>query len=294
LYSGTWTRLNGNNAVDMVEVDIDTDGKDELVVCFDTLGMYIYDAIDGWSKFNSQIPDAMMVFGNALVIDFGTSGLWLYDGSWTRLNGNNAVDMVLVDIDDDGKNELVVCFDSLGIYIYNETDGWSKLNSQIPEAMMAFGNTLVIYFGTSGLWLYDGSWTRLNGNNAVDMVAVDIDADGQDELMVCFDSLGMYIYDETGGWSKLNSQIPEAMMAFGNALVIDFGTSGLWLYDGNWTRLNGNNAVDMVAVDIDDDGQDELVACFESLGMYIYDETNGWSKFNSQMPEQMIVIDLMN
>jgi len=50
----------------------------------------------------------------------------------------------------------------------------------------------------------------------------------------------------------------------------------------------------MVAVDIDSDGQDELTVSFEGHGLYMYDDTNGWSRINTVVPEEIKAIDLLN
>jgi hypothetical protein len=43
------------------------------------------------------------------------------------------------------------------------------------------------------------------------MVAVDIDRDGVEELVVSFTDFGLYYRDETSGWQFLNAVVPEDM-----------------------------------------------------------------------------------
>jgi len=40
------------------------------------------------------------------------------------------------------------------------------------------------------------------------------------------------------------------MEAWTNGLAFDFGTFGLWDYDGSWTWITSTDPEDMIAVDI--------------------------------------------
>jgi hypothetical protein len=44
----------------------------------------------------------------------------------------------------------------------------------------------------------------------------------------------------------------------------------------------------MTAVDIDNDGLEELVVSFGGYGLYSYDETTGWQQLNTVIPDDMI------
>ena len=60
---------------------------------------------------------------------------------WDTAGGRqqqNAVDpgqMTVVDIDNDGVEELVVSFSGYGLYYFDEIDGWQFLNAVIPDDM---------------------------------------------------------------------------------------------------------------------------------------------------------------
>jgi len=43
--------------------------------------------------------------------------------------------MTVVDIDNDGVEELVVSFSGYGLYYFDEIDGWQFLNAVIPDDM---------------------------------------------------------------------------------------------------------------------------------------------------------------
>jgi hypothetical protein len=49
------------------------------------------------------------------------------------------------------------------------------------------------------------------------MVAVDIDRDGNEELAASFPGFGLYILDETSGWSSLSALTPDGMVDIGTA-----------------------------------------------------------------------------
>ena len=43
----------------------------------------------------------------------------------------------------------------------------------------------------------------------------------------------------------------------------------------------------MTAVDIDNNGVEELVVSFPGYGLWYYDETNGWQFLNDVVPDEM-------
>ncbi len=151
------------------------------------------------------------------------------------------------------KDELAVNFAAFGLYHYaNGT--WTKINDGEPENMLGIGMDLYADFGGEstggyGLYRYDGSWTRLSRDDAEDMCAVGSD------LYVDFGSIGLWRY-AGAGWDKVSSSNPEDMVAVGQDLYVDFGGEstggyGLYRYDGSWTRLSGDDAEDMCAVDLE-------------------------------------------
>ncbi len=230
----------------------------------------------------------------SLVVDFGPSwGLFGYDENdlWTLLNSNDPDAMVTADIDNDGQDELAVSFPGMGLYIWDGT-GWNRIND-VPEKMIEFNSGLMLDFGSEwGLFRYNeaNGWTLLNNNDPYDMVAADIDSNGQDELAVSFVSdtpeiEGLYIWNN--GWSKINNTVPEKMIEFNGGLILDFASLGLFGYENDlWTPLNSYDPGAMVATDIDSDGQDELAVSFPGMGLYIWDGA-GWSRIND-VPEKMI------
>jgi hypothetical protein len=139
---------------------------------------------------------AIPTSADPLYADFDSSGLWMYDGTWTRIStGDAEADGGLVSIGSD----LYVDFGSSGLYKYNGTT-WTRISTGNPEGLGKYNNKLVADFGSSGLFLWDGSWTRISTGNCEDM-------DGGD-----------------------------------THLDVDFGVSGFWRYSGGtWARISSGN-----------------------------------------------------
>jgi Na+-transporting NADH:ubiquinone oxidoreductase subunit NqrC len=122
------------------------------------------------------------------------------------------------------------------------------------------------------------------------MVAVDIDKDSVEELVVSFSGYGLWYYHLTSGWTRINTVVPDAMIRQGNGLACDYGALyGLWYYDstGGWQRRNVVDPGQMVAVDIDKDSVEELVVSFSGYGLWYYHLTNGWQRINTVVPVDM-------
>jgi hypothetical protein len=166
--------------------------------------------------------------------------------------------MVAPDLDGNGEDELVVSFVGWGLYTYNTvSEIWHEINTVIPD----------------------------------ESVAVDIDGDGNEELVISFPGYGLYTYEPEGQiWQAINTEIPEAMIRLGNGITSDYGAAyGLWTWSqaGGWQARNTPDPGQMTAVDIDNDGAEELVVSFSRYGLWYFDETNGWQFLNAAIPEDM-------
>jgi hypothetical protein len=78
---------------------------------------------------------------------------------------------------------------------------------------------------------------------------------------------------------------------------MNFGaTYGLWYYDqpGGYKQLNTVPRDQMITLDLDKDGTEELVATFAGYGLYVYDQTTGWSMLNAVNPDAMMGANLSN
>ena len=296
-----WSPLNTIDPDLMIAVDIDDDGWDELAAAFSGYGLYIYDPITLWTPINTVIPENMIRMNNGIACDFGASyGLWYWTqtGGWQPWKTADPHQLLAMDIDNDGTEELVASFVSDGLYWRYETGPWMPINAVIPENMIRLNNGIACDFGASyGLWYWTeiGGWQSWNTVDPDQLLAVDVDSDGTEELVASFVSHGLYWRYETGPWMPINAVIPENMIRLNNGIACDFGASfGLWTWTqtGDWVRRNHVDPVQTAAMDIDNDGWQELVACFMAYGLYSQHESGSWTQLNDICPENMIPIDL--
>ena len=340
--------LRGTEYPPEVPGDLD---NDELVLNFGpAYGLFHYDQAGGWKQWNTVSPSQMVTVDlngdgrDDIVAAFPGYGLYKKDlaNDWQRINDVEPDKMIAADIDGDGKDELVAAFIGYGLYYYDDPGGWTPepINTVIPDAMVRYSEGMVCDFGaTHGLWSYSTSegWMPLNAEDSDKIVAADIDGDGKDELVVSFVGWGLYIYepmdkkwqrintvipdqivavdlDEDGNdellisftgyglyvfepegliWEQppINTVIPENMIRLNNGVACDFGSAyGLWNWtlEGGWGgRWNSADPGQMVAADIDKDGVEELVVSFSGYGLYFLDETTGWQFLNAVIPMDM-------
>jgi hypothetical protein len=247
-----------------------TTGNDELAVDFGTNGLWHYDG-SSWSNLAGWDPDGNMeAWTGGLAVDFGDSyGLWNYDGlSWTSLAGWDPRGMKVYGAG------LAVDFDTYGLWYYNGSS-WMNLASWDPEGMVTWGSNLAVDFGTYGLWNYNGSsWASLAGWNPSNIKAYGTG------LALDFETYGLWYYNGTG-WSSLANWNPEGMETWGSNLAVDFGTYGLWNYDGSsWTSLAGWDP------DVIEAYSTGITVDFDTYGVWYYDGSS-WTSFAGWNPEDM-------
>jgi len=244
---------------------------------------------------SSGISDATMLPGANPYTTLGTPyGSWTkWVMGWMWRNTASREEMLAVDLDRDGSEELVAPFEGYGLYVYKGANGWSQINSMVPEAMIRWNNGIVCDYGAAyGLraWTQAGGWQQLKTADPGLMMAVDIDNDSQDELVITFSGYGLWTYGQPGGWSKINNLVPEAIIRWDNGIVCDYGAAyGLWSWTqaGGWQQLNPWDPEKMLAVDLDNDQQEELLVDFRGHGVYSYDRIAGWASLGALSPYAM-------
>jgi hypothetical protein len=281
--NSSFSQLSSSPTNLTITVDIDSDGKDEIVSYFPGYGVYIYDNGAWGSRIASAVPEAIVKIGNRIAVDFGSAGLYTYSTAenWSRISGSNPTIMTEADVDSDGIMELAVYFPGYGIYIWDNGVWGSRIASAVPEAIVKIGNRIAVDFGSAGLYTYSTTenWSRISGSNPTIMTEADVDSDGVMELAVYFPGYGIYIWDNGVWGSSIASAVPENLVKVGNRLAVDFGSAyGLYTYNTtqNWTRISGSNPTIITEADVDSDGVMELAVYFAGYGIYIWD--NGvWS-----------------
>jgi len=116
--------------------------------------------------------------------------------------------------------------------------------------------------------------------------------------VISFPGYGLYVFEPEGlTWQQppINTVIPENMIRHGNGIACDFGAAhGLWIWTmtGGWLQLNDVDPVQMLSVDIDKDGVEQLVVSFSGYGLYYDDEIIGWLPLKDVVPEEIKSINL--
>jgi hypothetical protein len=265
---GAWNRISTGNASGL------SNYQGGVLSDFDTSGLYVYHG--AWTRISTGNADddgGAVAIGSDLYVDFGSSGLWKFDGvTWARISTGDAEGLETYD------NKLVADLGSFGLYMYDDT--WIRISAGDAEVMVAGETALYVDFGAAGLWKYDGAgtWARISTGNAEAL------EDYNNQLVADFGTSGLYLYD--GSWTRISSGNAEGMISIGSALYVDFGPSGLWKFDGViWTRISTGNAEDLGIFG------NSLVADFGVYGFYEYDGST-WTRISTGNCEDMEDVDI--
>ena len=188
---GCWFRFGGwgafhrdsysNPGTIMAAASLDATFSGFQVICnFGVFGgLWAWGGMDAprFQKITNNIPEAMtrVHFSgdveDELVGDFGSQGLWFLDptgggilsGIWTKISWTDPGPMLAADLEG-GDDELVVDFESLGIWVYSWNDeffltGWTQIAYNNPDVIIKFRpypgvDWLIADFGSLGLWMY--------------------------------------------------------------------------------------------------------------------------------------------
>jgi hypothetical protein len=204
-----------------------------LVANFPGHGLYHYDGTT-WTllTWNSSVENLLAIYG-WLYADFGSLGLWKYDGEWHNLSYANPNKMQAY------RNNLVANFPGQGLFEHNGT-AWSQLTPDDTVQALIEIQPHILYadYGTLGLWKYDGSWARITSADA------NLLGSYGRNLVANFPGCGgLYQYDGIT-WTQLtpNDAVQALIEVEGGILFADYGTLGLWKYDGSWARITSADA----------------------------------------------------
>jgi sugar lactone lactonase YvrE len=224
----SWIQIHRLSADLMVGIDSNGDGEtDSVVFSFTGQGLWLFNRdTNGWTQLHTANPLHLTAGnldgagGDELIMDFAGYGLWVYSaGVWSQLHPMTVSTMTTADIDGNGKQDLIVTFPGYGVWDYANGTTWNLIHPFDARRIVGgyanpfpYSSDLIIDFGTGiGLWSwhYFGtfeSWRQISALTTENIIASDLDSDGVDEL------------------------------------VADFGTAGMWLYQGNqWTSVHGFN-----------------------------------------------------
>ncbi len=235
-------------------------------------------------------------------LDFGSQGIWLYDGSaWTQLSPVNPESLLAADIDGDKASDMVADLGISGLWLWKD-GAWTALSAANVEAMSA-GDTdadgadeLVCDFGALGLWLGDGgSWSQLSAANAEFAIVTDIMGNAAAEVICDFGPTGLWLHS-AGAWTQLSGVNADYVISgkteAGSYVAADFGSTGLWAWTagGGWVGLSGANADDLVAADTDGDADDEIIGDFGALGLWLNDG-GSWTVLSGARTDAIVPAD---
>jgi len=103
----------------------------------------------------------------------------------------------------------------------------------------------------------------------------------------------------SGGASEFDHAEGGTLVVFretrANDLVIDFGSEsgiGAWMNNDTWADIDSRSPRSMVIGDIDDSGQDDLIADFSPDGIWILMNYNNWLFLHSLSAESMTTGDM--
>ena len=234
--------------------------------------------------------------------------------------------VLAVDIDNDGRDEVIVDFGTLGIYLYDpyRTPKWTRLDTRDPEYMIAADRNgdgkyeIFVSWGSGNgaqFWEDGVGWGFFNNTGWYDhfYCSTDIDNDGNEEIVIESQQVStpandwLYIAKWAGtyfSWhlitaTNTNGSQSVAIGDPDSEVFTSFSTSPrvqFWNYggtgDANWT----DNWVSLsdVSIDIDDcskgeigdgDAEEEFIvdAYSGSPGTWIYNHlsTPKWTRINT-------------
>jgi hypothetical protein len=218
-----WFQLNTASPTAMVGVDFDGDGKAESgVFDFPGVGLWRFDSDDGqWIKlhpFNVSHLAAADLDGDGgeeLIVDFQGYGLWVWhgNGTWSQLHPFDVGAIVVADLDGNHRSDVVLSFPGVGVWGYLNGTTWAFIHP-FDAKWLAAGDVdgnlvsdLVIDFGAGvGVWVRKNgtTWAQLNSLTSDGITTGDLDGNGHDEVIFDFGGVGVWSYEDVGGWQQVH------------------------------------------------------------------------------------------
>ena len=237
---GTWSQLAFASANLVVEAP-----NIGLVANFPGQGLFRYLFGNNWTQLTpNDSVENLLGIASWLLADFGSLGLWKYDGEWHNLSYSNPNMMLAY------SGRLIANFPGQGLYEL-ELDGsiWTQLTPNdtvqaLIEVKTPWGAPGFVYadYGMLGLWKYNGST-----------------------------------------WAQITSADANLLGSYGGDLVANFPDHGLWRYDGTtWTLLTPNDTVQAL-LEVGSSASTNLYADYGTLGLWKYNN-HGWERISFADP----------
>ena len=238
LDNGNWRQIHNLTAKWILAVDLDGSGRDDLVVDFgDPYGIFILRDGTTWVQLHQNTAKSAVVADmdhngrNDVVIDFGDQlGIWVWQNNsqWVGLHSVSARWMLRADLDRNRQDDLVIDFGpTYGIWIRYNNATWAPLHGISAKSAVSadltrsgFLDTLLVDFDTQyGIWKYSkylrpSEWIQLHGLTAKGMLAVDTDANLQDDVVFDFGSqYGIWRMTNNSSWVQMYGISSSSMAA---------------------------------------------------------------------------------
>jgi hypothetical protein len=135
-----WRQMHASNPERMVAADLDSDGIDELIASFSGSGLRVYKEGNDWFEIGGADPEDMLPFRGGLMVNYGAAGgLLQYDleEGWRQLETSGPEWMLALDIDKDGREELLSSFGAEGLQVYRDGTDRFQLHSLVPVSALS-------------------------------------------------------------------------------------------------------------------------------------------------------------
>ncbi|MBF0118385.1 MAG: hypothetical protein HQK79_06075 [Desulfobacterales bacterium] len=212
--------------------------------------------------------DPINIKKGQLAVDFGEKGVFIYNGKWVNITKSNPMAMGIYN---DGEKFLGKFSNNL--YEYDGSK-WTRIATTLLDEMINIGPGLYVDFGTSGLYKYYNGWSQIAKNNP------DYLSKYNGKLVAKFSG---QLYEFVGNkWNKIATTPSEDMIGIASDLYVDFGASGLYRYNKDWSQIAKNNPERLSKYN------GKLVAKFSGQ-LYEY-VGNKWNRIATTLSENMIDI----
>lgn len=304
-----------------IKVGMDND----LVVDFGaTFGIWQWFNNANWSQLHGTTSKRIIMADvdhngqQDQVVDFGSRyGIWMKmnNSAWQQLHWATAAWTVKADVDDNGQDDVIVDFGAqYGIYIYMNGSSWRQIHSVTGKQAVVADidhngrDDVVIDFGSQyGVWAYMNggtgatAWRQLDARSPTWMIKADVDHNGQDDLVMSFGAgtgaaqaypgKGVWAYLNGTDWRQLDPRAVASTRAIAididhngqDDLIIDYVNQGLWHYrnDTDWVQLHSVNSKNLAKADLDSNGESDLVVDFGSrYGIHAYMNGKSWTQLH--------------
>jgi hypothetical protein len=286
---------------------------DSLIEFPVTAGTVYRIAVDGFDGEFGPVSLNWLFTSNStrddILVDFGTGtgGLWAYlnDSTWKQLHALGVGVLATGDIDESGKDDVVVVFPGFGTWVYIDNDHWEQVHAFDAEAAVIgdlndqLGEDIILDFGPGiGIWVrYDNNnatWTGLHGQSPELMAVGRLDGGGHRDLIVDFGASGLWVWMNNASWVPLHpfsaTHITTADIddSGQDDVIVDFGPGiGIWVFfnNTNWQLLHAATAGAIATGDLDNNGEADVLVDFPGFGLWVHMNGANWIQLHGLSPE---------